>query len=53
VGNFKPPEVGKSKPPLTIFKIKELRISKAKKNNLVKKLVGEIREISLKKKITG
>jgi hypothetical protein len=33
-----------------IFKIKELRIMRAKKSNLKRKLVGEIREISQKKK---
>ena len=34
-----------------IFKIKELRVNKAKKSNLVGKLAGEIREIPAKKKI--
>jgi len=33
-----------------IFKIKELRIMRAKKSNLVEKLAGEIREIPAKKK---
>jgi hypothetical protein len=33
-----------------IFKIKELRIMRAKKSNLKEKLAGEIREIPVKKK---